>query len=140
VNVLENVRRAYGGRDSIGYDSLFDAAYIGTSADYSGPPSIITFTKADESQHIRALARAPLISSIRLVFPPTLVRHTDASDTLGWATVSLSDVRLEIADGPNYFSLAPNNSMYFKFRPTTPSFGSPTDTTWHIVRWSEIKF
>jgi hypothetical protein len=48
-------------------------------------------------------------------------------------------VRLEINGIPSSYSLASTNELIeFKFEPTTPSAGSPTDTTWHIIRWTEI--
>jgi len=137
-NALYNLRLAYATRDSSGYDSLFDAAYVGTSIDQSDPtPALITFTKADESLHIRALAQRSTISTISFVFPATLRRDTDAADTLGWATVDMYPFQIEIEDGPTSFIVGPLEYMSFKLRPVTPSPGSPTDTTWHIVRWTE---
>ncbi len=138
-NTLENLRRAYTARDTTGYDSLFDAAYIGTSVDPSGPiPVPLTFTKADEALHIRALARRVPAVAIDLRFQPAVFRFTDAADTLGWTTLSVSSPVLAIEDGPTFFVIHSNETMEFKFRPTTPSPGSPTDTTWKIVRWSEV--
>jgi hypothetical protein len=140
-NTLENLRRAYTTRDTTGYDSLFDAAYIGTSIDQRDPsPTLKMFTKGDEALHIRALAEGS-ISVSRLQFPPSLIRTSDAADTLGWATIPISFVFLEIEDfsvGTSWV-ISPDDVMEFKFRPTTPSPGSPTDTTWHIVRWSEVQ-
>jgi hypothetical protein len=140
-NTLENLRRAYTTRDTTGYDSLFDAAYAGTSIDERDPsPTLKMFTKADESLHIRALARSR-VSKIVLQFPPSMTRTTDGADPPGWATIPLSFVFLEVSDdasGTDWIT-DPFATMEFKFQPTSPSPGSPTDTTWHIVRWSEVQ-
>jgi hypothetical protein len=138
-NVLGNLALAYTRRDSLAYDSLFDAAYVGTSVDQSDPsPVVYTFNKADESLHIRALARRSTIVSVNIQFPPNLSRFYDFADTLGWATVQTSGTTLQIDDGAFYYAVGSNETMEFKFKPMTPSPGSPTDTTWHIVRWTEI--
>ncbi|HMI31549.1 MAG TPA: hypothetical protein VK527_07410 [Candidatus Limnocylindrales bacterium] len=139
LNVLENLRRAYTTRDSMGYDSLFDASYVGTSTDASGPgPVVLTFTKADERHHVSALARTSTIVGVDLRFPVSMSRSTDLSDPPGWATVQQAGTSLEIDDGGTSYLINPSEFMEFKFTPTTPSPGSPTDTTWHIVRWTEI--
>ena len=138
-NTLENLRRAYTTRDSTGYDSLFDAAYVGTSIDQSDPsPVALTFSKGDEASHIRFLASRVPAPTITLQFPPTLTRFRDAADPPGWETVDVSSSRVGIEDGPNFFETASNEAMAFKFAPTSPALGSPTDTTWKIIRWSEV--
>jgi hypothetical protein len=138
-NTLENLRRAYTSRDSTGYDSLFDASYAGTSIDPSGmSPVVLNFTKADESLHIRALVRSVSITRVKLQFPPTLTRFSDAADTVGWATIQTVGSVIEVDNNFTSLVVNPNETMVFKFRPTTPAAGSPTDTTWKIVRWSEI--
>jgi hypothetical protein len=137
-NVIENLRRAYTTRDSAGYDSLFDDAYAGMSIDNSGPGPSLTFNKADESAHIGALARTPTIVSVVFNYGPNPRRSTDVSDSAGWASLELTTPTVIVADGPNVFFTPPNTSMFFKFRPTAPASGSPTDTTWKIVRWLEI--
>jgi hypothetical protein len=140
ANVLINMRIAYSTRDSSGYDSLFDAAYTGTSDDHSGPsPVVYTFTKADEARHISALAQATTITDIYLVLMPVLIRYTDAGDPPGWAVIQDPVYILSITDGINTYLIARDReTIEFRFKPTTPSPGSPTDTTWHIVRWTEV--
>jgi len=134
-NTLENLRRAYTTRDSTGYDSLFDPRYQGTSIQ-SGMP-LIAFTYSDERRHIGALANAASITSVELFFPP-LTRTTDLGDPPGWATIQVQNVLLQVNDGTSSLNLEPDETMEFKFAPTTPSAGSPTDTTWHVIRWTEI--
>jgi len=138
-NTLGNLRLAYVTRDTTGYDSLFDPAYIGTSINHSDPsPTLVTFTRVDEAAHIAALARTSTITGIHFIFPPTLTREIDTADTLGWVTVNMYPFQIEIDDGPTSFLAGPLDQMSFKLRPTSPSPGSPTDTTWHIVRWIEV--
>ena len=137
LNTLENLRRAYTTRDSTGYDSLFDVEYTGSSIDQSDQSNIV-LSKSDEARHINALARTTTITNITLSFPPNLVRFADLGDPPGWATVSVASLRLEITDGDLSLAIRANETMDFKFRPTTPSPGSPTDTTWHVARWIEV--
>jgi len=136
-NVLFNLKQAYTSRDSTGYDSLFDVTYTGTSIDQSDA-TVLNFTKSDEARHIHFLANEPSITSVVLDFPPILTRYTDLGDPPGWATVSTSPQHLEINTSFTSYAIHPNETMVFKFLPTTPSPGSPTDTTWHIVRWQEL--
>ncbi len=139
LNVLQNMRVAYQFRDTTAYDSLFDANYMGTSYDPVTNNSL-HFSKADESQHIRALQQSSTIVNVILTFPPILNRYTDGADPPGWATVSMAGpgFGVEIDDGATSYRLVSGGTMEFKFSPTTPALGSPTDTTWHIVRWSEF--
>jgi len=136
-NTLANMAKAYETRDSTGYDSLFDAAYTGTSFD---PNTMLglSFTKADEAQHIAKLASTPTIFAVTFEYPVNAPRFRDGADPPGWATITLTSPLIEIYDASNVLLVDPNVSMEFKFSPTTPSPGSPTDTTWHIVRWVEI--
>jgi hypothetical protein len=45
---------------------------------------------------------------------------------------------LEINDNPTTYSLLSAETFEFKFIPFTPDSTSPTDTTWKIVRWTEL--
>ena len=139
LNTLEDMRRAYTNRDTTEYDALFDRDYNGSSIDQTAPGSpMLMFTWSDEARHINALARTTTITSITFSFPPNLSRFTDLSDPPGWGTVDASGLTLEISDGSTTLEVSRSETMQFKFRPTTPSPGSPTDTTWQIVRWTEI--
>jgi len=84
-NTLRNMQLAYMTRDSSGYDSLFEADYIGSSIDQSNPDTVkrYDFVKADEARHISALVRATTITDIHLVLMPVLSRYTDAGDPRG---------------------------------------------------------
>jgi hypothetical protein len=138
-NVLYNMRIAYTARDTTAYDSLFDVNYMGTSYDPVTNNSL-HFSKADEKRHVKALLLTSTVTSVSLTFPPVFNRYTDISDPSGWATVQMAGAGLgvEINDGATSYGLVSGGTMEFKFIPTTPALGSPTDTSWHIVRWSEF--
>lgn len=138
-NVMIALATAYSSRDSVEYALLFDDNYVGTSTDQSLPsPQTLTFTKADEVAHIAALARSRTIFSVSLSFNPTLVRSTDPSDPVGWATIQITYINLEINDAITFWSVSPSGEyMEFKFKPT-PVPASPTDTTWQIAAWTEF--
>jgi len=139
-NVLINMSLAYSARDTTEYAALFDSAYAGVSTDQSDG-SVLNFTKSDEAQHISALARHTSITTVRLQLPPSLLRFTDGVDPPGWATVQFAPgvgFNVEIDDTPSSLYLTSNTTNEFKFVPTTPAAGSPTDTTWKVIRWTEI--
>ncbi len=136
-NVLVSMELAYSARDSSAYDSLFDSTYVGTSFDPNNLNQL-NFTKADERRHVSALARTPSIVNVSVQFPHPLIRETDGADPPGWATIHIQNALIEISDSPSSVFITPNVTQEFKFEPTTPSAGSPTDTTWHIVRWTEL--
>ena len=147
VNVLRALEQAYEARDSVEFKLLYnDTLYKGTSIDQSNPGSPIryTFYKADEVRHVAALAKNFGITKIDLIYPPVLDRFTDLSDPQGWATIQVlpsSGLRLEINDAytSTAYSIASDRESFeFKFIPKSPDSSSPTDTTWQIVRWSEV--
>jgi hypothetical protein len=137
--VLQNLALAYAHRDSTEYKSLFDGNYQGSSIDMRNPsPQVLTFTKADEAQHIAGLAKSTTITSVNLQLRPVLVRLTDAGDPPGWALIQNPIFSLSIYDAPNSYDIRPSaETMEFRFIPTLDS-SSPTDTTWKIIRWTEI--
>ena len=147
VNVLEALEQAYEARDSVEFKLLYnDSLYVGTTFDQRNPgnPVQLTFYKADEVRHVAALARNFSITNIDLIFPPVLDRFTDLSDPQGWATIQIlpsSGLRLEISDASTqttYSIPSDKETVEFKFIPNAPDSSSPTDTTWQIVRWSEV--
>ncbi|TMQ51595.1 MAG: hypothetical protein E6K71_00100 [Candidatus Eisenbacteria bacterium] len=139
--VLSNLALAYSSRDSMEYAALFDSAYAGISTDQSDG-SVLNFTKADETHHVNALARRTSISAVRLQLPPVVERFTDGADPAGWATVHFapgSGFDVQIDDTPSSLYMSSNSANEFKFAPRTPSAGSPTDTTWKVIRWIETR-
>jgi len=137
--VLDNLSLAYSSRDSTECKLLYDDNYVGTSTDQSDGSSL-TFSKANEVGHVGALAKIHSITTVLLQFPPGLTRFTDAGDPPGWATIQVLNLNLVIEDSPTSLYLNNSGEMNeFKFVPTTPAADSPTDTTWKIIRWTEIK-
>ncbi len=138
-NVLINLQLSYSGRDTTEYKTLYDDNYVGTSTDQLDG-SALNFTKSDEVGHVSALARHTSITNVSLTLPPSLLRFTDGVDPPGWATVQFAPgvgFNVEINDTPSSLYMTSNTTNEFKFIPTTPAAGSPTDTTWKIVRWTE---
>jgi hypothetical protein len=141
-NALKQLEYVYTKRDSTGIKALYDSTYAGTSTDETALPGsqVLNFTYADEVEHVAAMARAREISSVILSFgtltrlPSNDVSHPE------WATIQIagSNMSLEI-DALDAVELhASGISESFSFKPTTPDSTSPTDTTWKIVRWSEL--
>lgn len=140
--VMENLAGAYAKRDSAKYKSLFDSLYTGTSLDQTDPsPQLLIYTKADEAQHIAGLAKSTKITSVDLQLVPRLVRSTDAGDPPGWAVIQNPIASLVITEPPDGgYSIVPTDeTLEFHFIPKTPDSSSPTDTTWKIVRWVEVR-
>lgn len=138
ANVLVALAKAYASLDSAEYKSLFDDGYQGSSINQKDPsPQLVTFTKADEARHIAALAKSTTVTSIQLQLR-NLVRSTDAGDPPGWALMQNPIFSLTIFDGPNSYDVAASTeTIEFRFIPTLDST-SPTDTTWKIIRWTEV--
>jgi hypothetical protein len=143
-NVMVAYRTAYEARDSVEMKKIYDDTYIGTSIDQSNPGNILqfTFNKAQEVSHVGAMAKVATITSVSLQLPPSLFRERDDADPPGWALIQLppNTVRLQIDDGQTSRLIVPDKETFeFRFAPTTPDSTSPTDTTWKIVKWSELR-
>ncbi|HYQ89800.1 MAG TPA: hypothetical protein VEU09_09270 [Candidatus Binatia bacterium] len=71
---------------------------------------------------------------------PAMQRFTDPSDPPGWATIQNPIASLEVSDstGSHTVDIA-NDLMEFKFIPKTPDSSSASDTTWKIVRRTEVR-
>lgn len=136
--VLDALKLAYAARDSNEVKLIYDKGYQGVSFN---PTTLdqLTFTKTDEIRHIQALYRTTSITSVDLSFPPSLVRTTASSDLPGWATITVQGMSVQINDSPTTYNLRPNETFEFKFIPTAPDSTSETDTTWKIVRWTELQ-
>jgi hypothetical protein len=142
ANVLKALQMAYGARDSTEYKSLYDSSYIGTSTNLNDPPGtqVTTFRFADEVAHIAALGRSTTISSVVLDFGPLSTWTRLPSDDPShpeWAMIQMApgNWHLEINDGATLYSSQGTNPMTFAFNPTV---AAPGDTTWKIIRWTEV--
>ena len=136
--VLDALELAYGARDSNEVKLLYDKDYLGTSTDRSDG-SVLNFTKAEEVEHVAALARHTSITHVFLKFPPNKTRFSDGADPPEWATIQMSQgVNLQIDDSPTSYYLTSGVITEFKLIPKTPDASSSTDTTWSIIKWNEI--
>ena len=137
--VLENLKKAYTAKDSLAYQACFDARYVGRSQDQTGTDTIYTFTFADEARHIEVLAQSrTAIAELQLI--PKMVRSADLGEDPAWALIQNPIQSLTIYDG-NYTYYVPLDKeiIEFHFIPKTPDSSSPTDTTWKIIKWTEIR-
>jgi hypothetical protein len=101
----------------------------------------LSFSKADEMRHVASLAARTTIAHISINLNPVIRRYTDTADPAGWASLQNPLRTVEIEDaGTTYDVYLSYETLTYKFIPTTPDSTSPTDTTWKIVRWSEVAF
>jgi len=138
--VLSNMVKAYTAKDSTAYKACFDDLhYFGTSVDQTGGqavPESLYF--ANEAQHISALARSA--ADVHLQLTPSIVRSRDTGDPPGWALIQNPVYNLTIDDGSTeYVITGASETIEFRFVPKTPDTSSQTDTTWQIIRWTEIR-
>lgn len=137
-NVLQAMQIAYQTRDSVETKLVYDTNYVGKSEDLSNPAQSFTFSHYDEVQHVATLAQSSTISSVVLDMGPisswTRLSSDDPSHP-EWAMISISYWLVEINDGSTVYQAPSTNPMVFAF---TPTVAAPGDTTWTIVRWSEI--
>jgi hypothetical protein len=137
--VMYNLKTAYTAKDSAGYKACFDPRYIGTTQDAVLQTPVDTLYFTDEAKHIAALARSA--ANVDLELKPTVVRSSDAGDPPGWALIQDPIHSLAIYDGANIITITPTNeNIEFRFIPKTPDSSSPTDTTWKIIKWTEVLF
>jgi len=138
-SVLDAVQQDYEGRDSNEVKLLYDKDnYQGTSIDASDQSTYNT-RWADEVEHVAALARSTSITQVAFTFQPAQTRFTDLSDPPGWATIQVQGLHIQIDDmGTSHLLFETGVTNEFKFVPKTPDASSPTDTTWKIIRWTEI--
>ena len=141
VNVLQNLRQAYTAKDTAAYRACFDERkgfYVGTTQDVVHQTPVDTLYFTDEAAHIAALYRSTAIADLQLV--PFPVRRADSEDPT-WALIQNPIQSLKIDDGQNSYVVTPSNeTIEFHFIPKTPDSTSPSDTTWKIIRWTEVLF
>jgi hypothetical protein len=141
-NVLTALTMSYQNRDSTEYKSLYESSYVGTSTNLNDPPGtqVSTFRYADEVAHIGALARLTTITSVSVDFGPPSIWTRLPSDDVShpeWAMIQLASGswRVEINDGGTGYTTQATYPMIFAFNPTVTA---PGDTTWKIIRWTEV--
>jgi len=137
--VLTNLAKAYAARDSIEFKLLYDDKYTGETIDQTNPgsPLSLPFTKADEVGHISGLAHKTTVASVELQLK-ALVRQDDAGQGYGWALFQNPVASLTVFDTPTSWTITPDaETIEFHLIPT-PDSSSPTDTTWKIIKWTEV--
>ncbi len=140
--VIQAMVLAYVRRDAAETGLVYDGAYQGLSVDLTAisPNDTLAFTKADEVAHVAGLGRLGGGTTVSCELYPSLARFRDGADPPGWATIQNPLGAIEVNDGPTTYHVDPSTlTMEFKFAPATPDSTSPTDTTWKIVRWLEVK-
>jgi len=137
--VLDALQQDYEGRDSNEVKLLYDKDnYQGTSIDASDQSTYNT-RWADEVEHVAALARSTTITQVAFTFPTSQTRFTDVSDPPGWATIQVQGLHIQIDDGQvSHLLYETGVTNEFKFVPHAPDASSSTDTTWKIIRWTEV--
>ncbi len=140
-SVLDALAIAYENKDTLEIKALYHDQYDGSSVDQTDPsPTTLVFSKANEVAHVSALAHSSTIRSIHLTGAPNRIRFHDAGDPAGWATIQNPFSGIEISDvSATHTVVMTHNTMQFKFIPTAPSPSSPTDTTWKIIHWTEVR-
>lgn len=140
-HVILNLKYSWELRDSVRTKVIYDDAYEGTSTDNRNGGPTLTFTKDQEVHTVWAMGKSQDVQSVSFRLRPesTWVRLSYPTDPAGWTAIQLQGVDIQVED-LSMGTLIANNSSFFEFRfvPTLDA-SSPTDTTWKIVRWTEIK-
>ena len=138
-NVLQNLISAYTRRDSVETAVVYDATYLGTSTAPSAPTPVSTFTRADEIRHVGVLK---LSNNIVSLFVDLGSRASwqrlpaNANDPADWAVIPILMSTIRIEDISSFTTWETSNQlMEFTFQ---PSVAAPGDTTWTVVRWTEV--
>jgi hypothetical protein len=140
-NTLLLMVEAYVGRDSVATEGIYDVAYEGTSTDLASPtPAVYNLTWFDEKHHVAVLKNNPNIANISVQLgSQTAWRRLppEAGDPQDWAVLQIDRANIQITDvSSGFLYQAQNNKMLYTFIPTV---AAPGDTTWKIVRWTEVR-
>jgi hypothetical protein len=137
-NVVLNLKYSWERRDSVRTREIYDDMYEGRSTDVDGT---ILFSKDQEVAVVWAMGRNQDILRVTFALQPqnTWLRLNYATDPAGWTAIQLPGVNIQVDDVVHGTLTASSMSFFeFKLKPTLDA-ASPTDTTWKIVRWTEIK-
>jgi hypothetical protein len=148
-NVLTNLELAYSHRDSVACQAIYDSSYVGTSQDLNDPPNTTPseFFYTDEVHHVAALYHLPTITSVSFSLGPATswdrIGSNDPSHP-DWAVIQIAgsslDIQVTDSNGDNTWQASGQYEFFeFAFKPTPPAPGSPSDTLWKIVRWTETR-
>lgn len=142
-SALQNLIAAYQNRDSVQTDLVYADDYDGTSTDPSLPTQIPAFSKADEVRHVGRLKLDPNIVSVFLDLGSLgtwQVLDGYASDPPGWKIIPINNQTVRIEDISRATTWQSQNQVIeYTFKPTfVPGAPAEEDTTWTVVRWTEI--
>lgn len=140
-NVVLNLKYVWENRDSLRAKVIYDDAYEGTSVDNKEGGPTYTFSKVQEVQTVWSLGKTQDVTSVTFTLRPetTWVREDYPTDPVGWTSIKLQGVDIQVEDAAKGTLIANSSNLFqFKFVPTLDA-ASPTDTTWKIIRWEEIR-
>lgn len=138
-STVDDYRLAWENRDSTEVQLVLADDYEGTSTDVSsGGPEILTFTKSDEVRAVHSIKADATVNRVTVNFGPmsSWTRDSYPVDPPGWAVIIVHNVQVIIHSNiGNDLVVSPYaTSNEFKLKPTVTG----ADTTWQIVRWSEM--
>lgn len=140
-NVVLNLKYVWELRDSLRAKLIYDDAYRGVSTDNKAGTAPIEFSKGQEVASVWSLGKSQDVQSVTFKLRPetTWVRLNYPTDTAGWTALQLQGVDIQVEDAAQGTLIANSSNFFeFKFVPTLDA-ASPTDTTWKIIRWEEIR-
>ncbi len=142
-NALENLVAAYKNRDSVQTAVVYAIGYTGTSTDPSLPSQIPAFSRTDEIRHVGRLKLDPNIVSVFLdLGAPNTWQELPgyASDPPEWRIIPINNQTVRIEDISRATTWQSQNQVIeYTFKPTAvPGAPAAEDTTWTVVRWTEI--
>lgn len=137
-HVMQNLSTAWHNRDSSETLQLYAPDYIGTSTDVTDNTSL-NFTRDAEVGVVGALRRTASITTVNLILPAesTWTHTTYQGDPASWRAIQFpaAAVIVQVYDPNGDWEAKSSTFLEFKFRPVSVS---GADTTWGIVRWTEV--
>lgn len=130
-----NYALAWERRDSTMIASVLTDDYAGTSVDMTDPsPATLTFTKSDEIRAVGGLALDSGVSRVDVNLGGPWIRINSPGDPPEWKIIQRTGVMLSITYANSNDLHSNNSTLEFKLKP----IASGSDTTWKIIRWSEV--
>lgn len=140
-NLILNVKYSWERRDSVRTREIYADTYQGASTDADGT---LNFSKDQEVAAVGGLGRSQNVVAVHFTLTPsnTWTRVHYDSDPAGWTAIQLSGYTIAVDDVVHgtLMTSGGGGADFFEFK-MEPSVdhSSPTDTTWKIVRWKEVK-
>jgi len=136
---LHNLAEAYNHKDSTAYKGVFDDTYQASYLDQKDPsPQLVTYYKDDEARHIAFLAKSNANVDMRL--SATLTPYQDLGDPPGWMTIQVPFQSIAVSTIDSSFVVnMTQDYLEMRFIPHTPDASSPTDTSWKVIKLTEVR-